>query len=84
MSLLCSKFYLSRISHKGILFYFYTYSLLFHNNAQHKIIVTALLEYLSVLLEYIDPFSAFGQHLYDIASYKLFLVPRSNLSFLAY
>ena len=62
-------------------FYFYTYSLLFHNNAQHKIIVTALLEYLSVLLEYIDPFS---QHLYDIASYKLFLVPRSNLSFLAY
>jgi len=40
--------------------------------------VTALLEYLSVLLEYINLFS---QHLYEIASYKSFFVASSNLSF---
>ena len=38
--------------------------------------MTALLEYLSVLLEYL-----FSKHLYDTASYKLFLLARSNLSF---
>ena len=43
--------------------------------------MTALLEYLSVLLEYIDLFSIFSKHLYDIASYKLFLLAKSNLSF---
>jgi len=38
--------------------------------------VTALLEYLSLLLEYID----LSQHSYDNASYKSFLVASSTLS----
>ena len=42
--------------------------------------MTALLEYRSILLEYIDLFSTFSQHLYAIASYK-FLVNKSNLYF---
>ena len=53
-------------------FYLTYYSIIMLN-------MTALLEYLSVLLEYIDLFSTFNQHLY-ISSYKLFLVGKSNLS----
>jgi len=41
--------------------------------------MTALLEYLGILLEYINLFSTFSQHLYNIISYKLFLVAKSNL-----
>ena len=43
--------------------------------------MTALLEYLSVLLEYIDLFRTFSQHLYDVASYKSFLLAKSTVSF---
>jgi len=85
MSLLCSNFiyysfknFPKKLSHYS--FFILIPSLLFLNYANN---VIALLEYLQRSIRVYRSFQPFSQLLYDIASYKLFLVV-NQIFFLAY